>query len=228
MQEFEIGYNTATLSLQKPAIILNDIFHQFVTGLRQTSLLEFVAVITGIVSVWFSRKENILVYPTGLINTIIYIYLSVKGHLLGEASVNIYYTIMSIYGWLLWSKKDVGKHAVVIIKHSSAKEWIMHLLFFASFYTGIYLALFYLKKEFAPGAIPAADAFASASAYTGMWLMAKKKVESWYWWILTNIVSIPLYFIKGYVFTSFQFLVLLIMAFAGLAAWHKKAKYARS
>lgn len=228
MQEFEIGYNTATLSLQKPAIILNDIFHQFVTGLRQTSLLEFVAVISGIVSVWFSRKENILVYPSGLLNTIIYIYLSIKGHLLGEASVNIYYTIMSIYGWILWSKKDDSKHAVVIIKHSSAKEWVIHLLFFAAFYISIYLALSYLKKEFAPGAIPAADAFASASAYTGMWLMAKKKVESWYWWILTNITSIPLYFIKGYVFTSFQFLVLLIMAFAGLAAWHKKATYARS
>ncbi len=207
---------------------LDDIFQQFVTGLRQTSIIEFIAVITGIVSVWFSRKENILVYPTGLINTIIYIYLSIKGHLLGEASVNIYYTVMSIYGWILWSKKDESKHAVVIIKHSSAKEWAMHLLFFATFYIGIYLALSYLKKEFAPGAIPAADAFASATAYTGMWLMAKKKVESWYWWILTNIASIPLYFIKGYVFTSFQFLVLLIMAFAGLAAWHKKATYARS
>jgi nicotinamide mononucleotide transporter len=160
---------------------LDDIFQQFFTGLRQTSIIEFIAVITGIVSVWFSRKENILVYPTGLINTIIYIYLSIKGHLLGEASVNIYYTIMSIYGWILWSKKDESNHTVVIIKNSSVKEWAMHLLFFLIFYIGIYLALSYLKKEFAPGAIPAADAFASATAYTGMWLMAKKKVESWYW-----------------------------------------------
>ncbi len=212
----------------KTPVILDDIFHQFVTGLRQTSLIEFIAVIAGIVSVWFSRKENILVFPTGLINTIIYIYLSIKGHLLGEASVNIYYTIMSIYGWILWSRKDESKHSIIIIKHSSLKEWAMHLLFFAAFYFAIYLALSYLKKEFASGAIPAADAFASATAYTGMWLMAKKKVESWYWWILTNIASIPLYFVKGYVFTSFQFLVLLIMAFAGLAAWHKKATYARS
>ncbi|MEJ7684207.1 MAG: nicotinamide riboside transporter PnuC [Segetibacter sp.] len=85
----------------------------------------------------------------------------------------------------------------------------------------------YLKKQFAPGAIPSADAFASATAYTGMLLMARKKVESWYWWIITNIASIPLYFIKGYVFTSFQFVVLLIMAFFGLVSWHKKAKYAR-
>jgi nicotinamide mononucleotide transporter len=87
--------------------------------------------------------------------------------------------------------------------------------------------LSYLKKDFAQGAIPAADAFASASAYTGMLLMARKKVESWVWWIITNTASIPLYFVKGYVFTSFQFLVLLIMAFAGLVSWHKKAKHAR-
>lgn len=207
---------------------MNDLLQQFISGIKHTSALEFIAVISGIISVWFSRKENILVYPTGLLNTVIYIYLSTKGNLLGEASVNIYYTIMSIYGWILWSKKDERKNAVVIVKHSSPKGWGGHLLFFGAFYTSIFFALSYLKKDFAPGAIPAADAFASATAYTGMWLMAKKKVESWYWWILTNMASIPLYFIKGYVFTSFQFVVLLIMAFVGLAAWHKKAKYARN
>jgi nicotinamide mononucleotide transporter len=224
---FSNGLSTS-LYLYKKCINLNDIFQQFVTGLRQTSFLEFIAVISGIISVWFSRKENILVYPTGLLNTTIYIYLSIKGHLFGEASVNIYYTIMSIYGWILWSKKDESNHPVVIIKHSSVKEWLIQLLFFSTFYVTIFVALSYMQKEFAPGAIPAADAFASATAYTGMWLMAKKKVESWYWWILTNLASIPLYFTKGYVFTSFQFFVLLIMAFAGLATWHQKAKDARA
>jgi nicotinamide mononucleotide transporter len=196
--------------------------------LKQTGPLEFVAVIMGIVSVWFSRKENIWVYPTGIINTVIYIFLSIKGNLFGEASVNIFYTIMSIYGWILWARKDDRNERVLIIKHSTIKEWVYQLLFFAVLYVAIYLALSYLKTDFAPGAIPAADAFASASAYTGMLLMARKKVESWYWWIVTNIASIPLYFIKGYVFTSFQFIVLLIMAFAGLVTWHRKARYARS
>ena len=207
---------------------LEEILNQLIQGLRQTTLLEFIAVTAGIVSVWFSRKENILVYPVGLINTIIYIYLSLKGHLIGEASVNLYYTIVSFYGWWLWTRKDDQKHMVVIIQHSSAKEWMMQLAFFAAFYTAIYFALNYLKENFAEGAIPAADAFASATAYTAMWLMAKKKVESWYWWIATNIASIPLYFVKGYVFTSFQFLVLLILAVAGLISWRKKAIHARS
>jgi nicotinamide mononucleotide transporter len=202
---------------------VQEILNEFISGLRQTTLLEFVAVVAGIASVFFSRKENILVYPVGLVNTIIYIYLSVKGHLLGEASVNFYYTVMSIYGWMLWAKKDTHHEHVLHITYSTQKEWIQQLLFFAVFYVSIFGALSWLKQSFASGAIPWADAFASSTAYTGMWLMAKKKVESWYWWIATNVASIPLYFVKGYVFTSVQFMLLLVLAVMGLVEWRRKA-----
>ena len=200
---------------------------QFITGIKQTSWYEFIAVLAGIVSVWYSRKENILVYPIGLINTIIYIFISFKYHLLGEASVNFYYTVMSIYGWWLWSKKDKHSHENILhITYSSQKEWVQQLLFFGIFYVLIFFVLTLAKKSFAEGAIPWADAFASATAYTGMWLMAKKKVESWWWWIATNIASIPLYFVKTLVFTSFQYVLLLIMAIAGLHSWMQKTKHA--
>jgi nicotinamide mononucleotide transporter len=162
------------------------------------------------------------VYPVGLINTIIYIYLSLKGHLLGEASVNFYYTVMSIYGWVLWARRDEKQSPKLQISNSSSREWFYHFLFFVVFYFAIYFALQYLKTDFAPGAIPWADALASASAYTGMWLMTRKKVESWIWWIITNIDSIPLFFVKGYVFTSVYYFVLLILAIYGLIEWKKK------
>ena len=203
-----------------------EVWQQFVTGMQQTSWLEYIAVFSGIASVWYSKKENILVYPVGLINTIFYIYLSIKGSLFGEASVNFYYTVMSIYGWILWAKKDTGHHHIVHITYASKKEWLQHLLFFAAFYILIYFALVYLKQNFTTGAIPWADAFASATAYTGMWLMAKKKIENWYWWMATNIASIPLYFIKGYAFTSVYYIVLLIMAVFGLQEWRQRAKTA--
>jgi nicotinamide mononucleotide transporter len=194
-------------------------------GLLNTGWIEAIAVIAGIVSVWYSRKENILVFPTGLINTTLYIYLSFKGHLFGEASVNLYYTIMSIYGWYLWTRRKEDQQTYVLqITTSTKKEWIQQLAFFAAFYLMIYFTLIYLKTAFAPEAIPWADAFASATAYTGMWLMAKKKVESWIWWILTNIASIPLYFVKGYAFTSVQFLVLFVLAIAGWYSWKLKAR----
>jgi nicotinamide mononucleotide transporter len=201
------------------------IFESFIEGIRHTGPVEFIAVFAGIGSVWFSKKENILVYPVGLVNTIFYVYLSIKGNLLGEASVNLYYTVMSIYGWILWSRRDSVKHETVLhISYSSRKEWLQHLFFFVSFYFVLFAALTWAKKAFAPEAIPWADAFASATAYTGMWLMAKKKVESWIWWIATNAASIPLYFIKGYVFTSVQFMVLFVLAIAGLMEWRERSK----
>ncbi len=204
---------------------MTNLLQSIYDGLMQTGWVEGVAVIAGIVSVWYSRKENILVYPTGLVNTIFYIYLSYKGHLLGEASVNLYYTIMSIYGWYLWTRKKEDHQTLVLqITQSTKKEWFMQFAFFATFYILIFVSLTFAKAAFAPEAIPWADAFASATAYTGMWLMAKKKVESWIWWILTNMASIPLYFIKGYAFTSVQFIVLLILAFAGLKSWYQKSK----
>lgn len=201
-----------------------EIYQQFIAGIKETGFLEFIAVISGIVSVWFSRKENILVYPTGLINTTFYIYLSLKGSLFGEATVNLYYTIMSIYGWILWTKRNEQKEHVVVVTYSNKKEWGIEILFFATFYIVIFSALSYLKRDFAPGVIPWADAFASSTAFTGMWLMAKKKVESWYWWIATNIASIPLYFVKHYVFTSVYYVILLALAIWGLIEWQRRAK----
>ena len=203
---------------------LAEIYQQFIEGMQHTTWYEYVAVFAGIASVWYSRAENILVYPVGLINTIIYIYISFEGHLLGEATVNFYYTVMSISGWYMWTRKDQRKEIVLHITYSDKKGWIQQILFFLFFYISIFAALTYFKKEFFDGVIPWADALASATAFTGMWLMTKKKVESWYWWIATNIASIPLYFVKHYVFTSVYYIVLLVMAVFGLFEWMKKAR----
>jgi nicotinamide mononucleotide transporter len=202
---------------------MQEFFQQVLSNLQNTSLLEFIAVIAGIVSVWFSRKENIWVYPTGLVNTIIYIYLCFKFDLLGEASVNFYYTVMSIYGWWLWARKDQQQKPLVRITFSNQKEWIQEMIFFLFFYVTLFFIITYLKPKF-PGAIPWADAFASAAAFTGMWLMARKKVESWWWWMITNIASVPLYYVKGLAFTSVYYVVLFVMAIFGLIEWRRRAE----
>ncbi len=203
---------------------LQEIYQQFIVDMQNTRWFEYLAVFAGIASVWFSRAENILVYPVGLINTVIYIYISFTGHLLGEATVNLYYTIMSISGWYMWSKKDQQQEVILHITRSDKKDWWQQIAFFLFFYICIFLALTFSRSAFFEGVIPWADAFASATAFTGMWLMTKKKVESWYWWIATNIASIPLYFVKHYVFTSVYYLVLLVMAVFGLLSWMKKAR----
>lgn len=206
------------------SLSLQEIYQQFIDGMQRTTWLEYIAVFSGIASVWFSRKENILVYPVGLVNTVIYIYLSLIYHLPGEAGVNFYYTVMSLYGWYMWRKKDQRQEKILHISYSGKAMWLYQFLFFAFFYCAIYFSLVYLKKHFFEGAIPWADAFASATAFTGMWLMTRKKVESWYWWLATNMASIPLYFVKGLVFTSVYYFILLIMAVFGLWEWSKRAE----
>lgn len=194
-----------------------NVWQALIDGLLNTSWLEFTAVTFGIISVLFSRMENIWVYPTGIVNTSIFIYLSVVAGLYAEAGVNLYYTVMSIIGWVLWSKKSDGSTTLQITR-SSGSEWRKTLAFFFLCWGGLYGIL----TKFTDSTVPLADAFASASAYTAMWLMARKKLENWVWWILTNIASIPLYFTKGLVFTSFQYLVFLILAVGGYIEWRKR------
>lgn len=202
-------------------------FQQFLIDLRATRPHEAIAVVSGIGSVWFSRKENILVYPVGLVSTVIYIYISVQGHLPGEAAVNLYYTVMSIWGWWLWSQKNTRNERVVRISYSDTREVAAQLVFFFACYAVLFTAITLLKQQFNES-IPWADGFASAAAFTGMWLMARKKVESWYWWIATNIASIPLYAVKGYALSAVYYVILLAMAFWGLAEWRKRASGAGS
>jgi len=187
------------------------------------SFIEILAALSGIISVWFSRKASIWVYPTGLINTVFYIWISYDAQLIGEAVVNLYYTIMSLYGWYNWLRRDEKHELIVQVSRSNRTGWMLQLSFFTSTYLVLFLSLNYLKEAFFPGAIPWADALASAAAFTGMWLMTRKKLESWIWWIITNMASMPLYYSKGYIFTAVYYFILLILAILGYIEWRKKA-----
>lgn len=201
------------------------LWHTFIDSVQHAGLLEWIAVITGIASVWLSKRENILVYPVGLVNTLIYSYLSFNAHLAGEATVNVYYTIMNVYGWYLWSRRyEDSNRPVWNIRFNTSTEQKQSIAFFLILYGVLFAALTFMQKAFWPGAIPWADALASASAFTGMWLMARKKVESWIYWIITNVVSIPLYFVKDMSLTSVYYFILLIMAFYGWSSWKQKAR----
>ncbi len=201
---------------------LHYIYHQLISGIQQTKWQEFVAVVFGIASVLFSRKENILVYPTGIINTVMYTWFCFGWwNLYAEGSLNCYYTIMSMYGWYAWSRHKDGTSLAITV--NTKKDWVISIGFFAISWA----VLFVVLKKYTNSSVPWGDSFASAAAYTAMWQMARKKVENWIWWILTNIASIPLYFYKHAVFTSFQYLVFLVLATAGWIEWRKKVKQAK-
>jgi nicotinamide mononucleotide transporter len=200
---------------------MQQLISQLLNDLHQTTWLEFIAVILGIASVIFSRKENILVYPFGMISTGMFVPLYIIHGLYADASVNLYYTVMSIIGWIMWSRKSDGK-TMLHITASTKKDWINTIIFFITCWTVLYIVL----SRFTDSTVPIADSFTSGAAFTGMWLMNKKKLENWTWWIITNLASIPLNFYKHLVFASFQYVVFLILAVMGYITWRNKLQHA--
>ncbi|WP_067144859.1 nicotinamide riboside transporter PnuC [Pseudotamlana agarivorans] len=181
-------------------------------------VLEFIGVFFGFLSVWYSKQENILVYPTGIISTAIFVYILFVYSLLGDMLINAYYFIMSIYGWYYWTRKDANNHEVPVTV-TTKKEQVWSLIIFLL--TIMFIVIFYKLNDKFNGWIPYVDTFTTAVFFVGMWLMAKKKLENWVYWIIGDIISVPLYYYKGLMFTSFQYLIFTIIAIYGYKAWKK-------
>lgn len=180
-------------------------------------ILEALGVLFGLASVWYSKQENILVYPTGIISTGIFVYLLYQAGLFGDMSINAYYFSMSIYGWYNWSKphKDTK---VLPITRASRKENLIGLgILFASF-----IAVAYILKFHTSSTVPFIDAFTTSIFFVGMWFMANKKLENWIYWIIGDLISIPLYQYKGLGLTSIQFLIFTGLAIWGYFSWKRK------
>jgi nicotinamide mononucleotide transporter len=195
------------------------VLNGLVAGMQQLSWIEAIAVFMGITSVYFSTKQHIWVYPTGIVSVLIYVWICFDYGLYADMGINAYYFGMSIYGWYLWNTPKKGGEALAVT-WLDGRGWLVSLaIFFGSF-----LLLVFVLLEFTDSTVPYWDSFTTASAFVAMWLMAKKKVENWIFWILTDIVSIPLYFHKGLLLTSFQYLFFTALAIAGLLTWIKAFK----
>lgn len=179
-------------------------------------ILEITAVVFGIISVLFARKNNILVYPTGLISTLIFIYILYNFKLYGEFIINIYYSVMSILGWYLWSRRNNGQEEFPI-SIMNLKEYKISGLIFTV--TLLFIALVYHFFDKFTDLTAYVDAFTTALFFVGMWLMAKRKIENWIVWIIADIISVPLYFYKGLTVSSLQFIVFTIIAILGYIEW---------
>lgn len=225
--------------------ILNFFFKPYYQASVLNIILEIIAASLGIASVIFAKKENVLVFPTGIISTCIYIYLLSQWNLFGDLIINIYYTIMSVFGWYMWTKIiDSKKEKHLPISRTTKKEKLIGLGIFLS--AAVFVIFIYRHYNIMPNnlnftesvsyafdnltsgslekfrdAVPFLDTFTTAAAFVAMWLMAIKKIENWTFWIITNIVSIPLYFVKGYGFTGIQYTVFLVLAILGYRQWKK-------
>lgn len=180
--------------------------------------LEIIAVFFGIASVFFAWLNKVWVYPTGIISTAIYVYLLLKWSLLGDMMINGYYFMMSIYGWYIWTRKIDETH-VTPISRTTSKEKIIELIIFVA--TLVFVYIVYISFDKWNDWTAYVDTLTTAIFFVGMWLMARRKIENWIFWIIGDVISVPLYFYKGFTFTSFQYLLFTIMAIFGYLAWKK-------
>ncbi len=194
----------------------------FLDAYKDTSelqiILEIFAFVFGILSVWYAKKENILVYPTGLLATIITTYLLYVAGYLGDMMLNAYFSIMSIYGWYNWSKKDNAADSLPISRTNTKEKIIGVLLFFITIFVvfGVYNWFNHeIKKEHY------IDILASGIFFTGMWYMAIKKIENWTLWIIGDLIVTPLYAYRGLGILSLQYLIFTIMAVSAYLEWRK-------
>ncbi|MDA9026669.1 nicotinamide riboside transporter PnuC [Flavobacteriaceae bacterium] len=198
--------------------IFNILFEQYSSYAVLDIVLEITAVFFGFASVWYSKQNNILVFPTGLISTSIFVYLLFKWQLLGDMMINGYYFIMSFYGWYIWTRKVDAKNLTPISRATKSEQIIAVIIF------ALTLVLVYQVYQFYDmwtNWVAYVDTLTTALFFVGMWLMAKRKIENWYFWVVADIISIPLYLYKGLTFTSIQYFGFTILAIFGFLAWKK-------
>ena len=198
--------------------IFNFLFEQYSSYESQDVLLEITAVIFGFVSVWYLKKNNILVFPTGLISTSIFVYLLFKWQLIGNMMINGHYFVMSLYGWFIWTRKIDSERVTPISKTTKSEQLTGAVIFIAALFLVFVVYKFF---DMWSGWAAYVDSLTTSLFFVGMWLMAKRKIEHWMFWIVGDIISIPLYFYKGLTFSSLQYLGFTIIAIFGFLVWKK-------
>ena len=199
---------------------MNEIYQGLLNGFHEMTTLEIIAVFFAVLSVIFQKKNNILVYPTGLVSTGIYVYLLSHSHfkLYAEATLNAYYFVMSVYGWIYWARRKGASQEPVKISFSSARTMGVAIGIAAVGWAVFYILL----AKFSDSTTPVVDSFVSATACAGMWLLAKRKVENWILLNISNLVAIPLLFYKHLYLTSLLTIFLFIIAIFGYISWRKE------
>jgi nicotinamide mononucleotide transporter len=198
-----------------------DIYGQFLQDLKTTRWQEWLSTLSQIASVYFARKNNIWVYPTGIIGVILaaWVYFTVAAPpLYADGILNIYYFVMSIYGWYTWSLYKQNEQRVFEISWCTLSEKKLGLAGFIL----AWLLIFIMLKTLTDSNTPITDALVSSSALTAMWWMARRKIENWQAWIFSNLVAIPLNFYKGFMLFTMMYVLFLIMAYQGYREWKYK------
>lgn len=195
---------------------MSEVWQLIIDNFIHTTWIEGIAVAFGLISVWYAAKNNILVYPTGIISVFLYVYICFKYGLYADMGINAFYFIMSVFGWYNWTHQ-AGEKAERRISRTSSRQKLVLISLFITFF----ILIRFLLIRFTDSTVPNVDSLTTAIFILAMWLMALKKIENWTLWIIGDLISIPLYYYKDLALTSIQYLVFLIIAIIGYIEWRR-------
>ena len=197
---------------------MHNLISLFIEQIKETTWVQWLAVALGVAEVLLARVNNIWLYPTGILATVLSIMLLMEAQLYAESALNVYYVVMSIYGWVYWIRKR--DQPPVKVTWSNKNEWLISL----AISLGGWAVLYVLLKNFTPSNVPVWDAFVSSTAWAGMWLLARRKIENWIFLNISNLFAVPLLFYKKLPMFAILTVFLFIVACFGYFEWKKVLK----
>lgn len=198
--------------------VIEFIFGQYRDYETSHIILEIIVVVTSVISVLYSKRNNILVFPFGIVSTLLFTYLLFQWNLLGDMTINIYYFVMSVYGWYIWTRQ-VDSDQVTPISTTTIREWFLSAVLLVTAAIAIFMLYYFTDRL--ENVVSYIDMLTTGIFFAGMWLMARRKLEHWLALLVGNVISVPLYFYKGYSFSALLYLFLAIIAFFGYLEWKK-------
>jgi len=189
-------------------------------------LIEIIAVVFGVLSVWYAHKENIWVFPLGIINVLIYIYICISARLYANAGINVVYFLTNVYGWYMWSRTNEDQESLQISRNTNKQNalWLLSAIILYGIIVWILRAANQDDPEYLNSILPWIDGLNTSFFLCATFLMALKKIENWLFWIAGNIISIPIYFSQELYFTSLQYAIFLVIAIMGWREWNTRWK----
>ena len=195
-----------------------EIVFQWIVG----NWVEIVGSVLGIIYVFLSIKQNIFTWFTGLLTSALYIYVFFVAKFYADMALQVYYVWISIYGWIIWTKGKVekGGKSDLPVKRAGKRQLILLSLITVL----LWLTIYFVLKYFTDSPVPVGDAFTTAMSIVATWMLARKIIEHWIFWIIVDFVSLGLYIYKGLYPTSVMFLIYTIAALWGYFEWKKDLK----
>ena len=188
-------------------------------------LLEYFGVSTGLLYLLLEIKQHRAMWIVGFLTSFFYIFVFFSSKIYADMGLNIYYVIISIYGFWQWTRNKKEKQP----EKNSQPEEILYLHITLPLFIGIsfsilsiYLLLYYILHYFTDSPIPVGDAFTTAVGIVATWMLARRIIEHWIFWIIVNCVSVYLYYLRGLYPTMFLYLCYALLAGVGLYTWKKK------